>query len=360
MKKRAFCVSMAAVMAVSMFSLTGCGESSTDSAELAADGKYEGEELNCFLWPEYIPDSVISEFEDQYGCKVNVSTFSSNEEMLSKFQNSADGTYDILMPSDYMVEYMIEQGMLAELDKDILTNFDNISEQYLGQFFDEDNTYSVPFAPGEIIIAYLKDEVDEITSFDDLFDSKFASSIVVLDDAKIVIGMVNQSLGFSLNESDPDKLAQTNERLQAFKDNVYALKFEASQEMLLSGECTVGYIFNGSAALAQMEDDNIAVCFPETGSYKWIDNMCIPANSEKQELANEFINFILNAEVDAEIRAEIPSSDPNGAGWELVDDSIKDTALTIPAESWNNSEYAANLDDETSQTYTDMYAEFTK
>lgn len=357
MKKRLISIILCVVLGVSM---AGCGSKSS-ADEKKETSKYAGEELNIFLWPEYIPDSVIADFEDTYGVTVNVSTYSSNEEMLSKLQNSASGTYDIVNPSDYMVEYMIENNLLAELNRSILTNYDNLDEQYLGQFYDTENKYSIPFAPGEIILTYDKNAVsDEITCLDDIFDEKYASSIVVLDDPKIVIGMVNKSLGFSLNETDEGNLAKTKERLLGFKDNVYSLKFEATQDMLLSGECAIGYIFNGNTALAQMESDDIVAVFPEEGSYIWIDNLCIPADCTKQDLANEFINFILDAEVDAKIREEIPSTDPNKAGWELVSDEIKDTALTIPEESWNKSEYAANLDEETNQTYTNMYAEFTK
>lgn len=359
MKKRLLSILLVICFCVTMLSFTGCGKKSANN--LAADGKYKGQELNVFLWPEYIPDSVISDFESKYGCKVNVSTYSSNEEMLSKFQNSAEGTYDIVDPSDYMVEHMIKKGMLAKLDRNVITNFSNLDEQYLGQFYDKNNEYSVPFAPGEIAIGYDKSAVKgEVTGFDTLFDPSYKSSIIVLDDPKIVIGMVNQSLGYSLNETDKKKLEKTNEKLQKFKSNVYSLKFEGTQEMLLSGECSLGYIFNGNIALAQMESDNIGVCFPKTGSYKWIDNLCIPANSKKQELANEFINYILDADVDCKIRTEIPSTSPNKAGWDKVDDKLRNTALSIPEESWKNSEYAANLDEATNKIYNNMYAEFTK
>ncbi len=361
MKKRIFALGLSAV---TVMALAGCGGgSSSETAELAADGKYEGEELNVFLWPEYIPDDVIEDFENLYGVTVNVSTFSSNEEMLSKFQNSADGTYDILNPSDYMVEYMAGEGLLAELDKSALTNYENLSEQYLGQDFDKDNTYSVPFAPGVFAVGYDKTVYpDGISSLSDLFDEKYAGSVFVPDDTKILIGMVNKSLGFSLNESDESNLEKTKEKLMSFKENVYALKFEGTQDLLISGECPLGYTFNGSIAMAQAENSDIEVYFPtEEGTYRWIDNLCIPANSEKQELATEFINYILDAEVDCKIRTEVCSTSPNEAGWALVDESISGLdSLNIPEECWDNSEYAANLDDATNKIYNDMYAEFTK
>lgn len=359
MKKKLLAIGLCLSMTAAM---TGCGGSDSGGGELAAGGAYKGQELNLFLWPEYIPDDVIGDFEKQYGVTVNVSTFSSNEEMLSKFQNSADGTYDILNPSDYMVEYMIGEGLLAELDKEKLTNYGNLDEQYLGQFFDVDNTYSVPFAPGEFIVGYDSSVYpDGISSLSDLLDSKYENSIVVPDDTKILIGLINKSLGYSLNESDPANLEKTREALMNFKSNIYTLKFEGTQEVLVSGESPMVYTFNGSVAGACMETDGqVKAFFPEEGSYKWIDTLCIPANSEKQDLANEFINYILDAEVDCQIRTEIPSTSPNKAGWELVDDTMKESALTIDATSWNNSEYAMNLDDDINSLYNDMYAEFTK
>ena len=364
MKKR--WLSFIMVMVMICLSFAGCGsKKSSKKKEVTSttkiSKKFKGQELNVFLWPEYIPDSVIKEFEEAYGVTVNVSTYSSNEEMLSKFQNSAAGTYDIVDPSDYMVEYMAQKGMLAKLNKKILTNYKNLNDQYLGQFFDKNNDYSVPFAPGIITIAYDSNAVDKkITKLSELFDSKYKSSLVVLDDPKIVVGMVNKSLGYSLNETNKKNLQNTKEKLMQLKKNIYSLKFEGTQEMLLSGECSIGYIFNGNAAMAQMENEDIKAVFPEEGSYKWIDNLAIPKNSKKQELANTFINYILDAKVDQRIREEIPSTDPNKAGWELASEDLKKTALNIPKSAWNKSEYAKNLDEDTNKLYNNMYALFTK
>lgn len=120
-------------------SLTGCGSSSK---------KAENGELNLFIWTEYVPDSVISDFEKEYGIKVNVSTFSSNEDMLAKVKSEDEGTYDIVQPSDYMVESMIKQEMLEKLDQKALTNLSNIGDQYLDPSYDPGNVYSIPYQGG--------------------------------------------------------------------------------------------------------------------------------------------------------------------------------------------------------------------
>lgn len=118
-------------------------------------------------------------------------------------------------------------------------------------------------------------------------------------------------------------------------------------------------MFNGNVAMAQMENDSIVPVWPTEGGYIWIDNMCVPFG-KKQDLANTFINYVLDAKVDAKIRAEIPSTDPNKAGWALVSDKLKKTALVIPKDSWDKGEYAASLDDATTEIYSEMWTEFTK
>ncbi|MGI6057231.1 MAG: polyamine ABC transporter substrate-binding protein [Bilifractor sp.] len=353
--------------AVAVSGLTGCGGSTASSSGASVsgssgDGSYAGQTLSVYTWPEYIPDSVLSDFEDKYGVKVNLTTFDSNEEMLSKVQASADGTYDIVMPSDYMVKDMIDEGMLAELDMKALTNFKNLDEQYLDQEYDPGNKYSVPFSPGMGIPCYNKAELGDgaITKLSDLFDSKYENGIVILDEVKEIIGMTNKSLGYSLNETDPDKLANTEKMLEELKKNVYTMTIEATQEYLLSGEVSVGYMYNGNVAMGQLENEDIVAVWPEEGSYKWVDNICILKSSKKQELANLFINYILDADVDVKIRTEIPSADPNAAGWAKMDDKYKKTALVIPQDCWDKSEFAATLDDETNELYTRMWTEFTQ
>ena len=142
-------------------SLTGCGSSSK---------KAENGELNMFIWTEYVPDSVISDFEKEYGIKVNVSTFSSNEDMLAKVKSEDEGTYDIVQPSDYMVESMIKQEMLEKLDQKALTNLSNIGDQYLDPSYDPGNVYSVPYQGGVAAIGVNTDKVKtDIKGYKDLF-----------------------------------------------------------------------------------------------------------------------------------------------------------------------------------------------
>ncbi|MPM95944.1 Spermidine-binding periplasmic protein SpuE [bioreactor metagenome] len=145
------------------------------------------------------------------------------------------------------------------------------------------------------------------------------------------------------------------------KDNIYSMSIAGPEGPLVSGDVPAAYIYNGSIALAMMDNEDIVPVWPEEGSYIWIDNMCITADSTKKDLANAFINYILDAEVDAKMRNEMPCTDPNKAGWELVDESIRDIeALNIPDEQIKKGQYPITLDTDTLNIYSQMWTEFTK
>ena len=210
MKRKLFILFMAAVMAVGL--MTGCGSGSSGSSA-------ENGELNVFVWTEYVPDSVIEKFEKETGIKVNVSTYSSNEDMLAKVKSESEGTYDIVQPSDYMVEQMASQGMLEKLKTDELKNLSNIGESYLNPSYDPGNKYSVPYQGGVAGIAVNTSKVKkDITSYDDLFDSSLKNSIVALDDYRAVIGMTARSMGYSMNETDPAVLSKIQDKLLTLKN----------------------------------------------------------------------------------------------------------------------------------------------
>ena len=255
-KKRILAVVLSVMLVVSMFTFTGCGKSGENGT------------LNLFIWTEYVPESVIKDFEKEYGIKVNVTTFSSNEDMLAKVKSESAGTYDIVQPSDYMVEQMIAQDMLAKLDKDKLTNLDNIGEAYLNPSYDPGNVYSVPYQGGVAAIAVNTSMIDmEIDSYDDLFDPALKGKLVVLDDFRAVIGMTARSMGYSMNETDTDKLSEIQEKLLTLKDNVAKYDSDSPKSVLISEDCAAGMIWSAEIALAMEENEDIEIVFPKEGPY---------------------------------------------------------------------------------------------
>ena len=359
MKKRTKAMLAAGLAAVMTLGIAGCGGINTSgngSTEAAASGSSSstasggsGDELNIFIWTEYVPDSVIQKFEDETGIKVNVTTFSSNEDMLAKVKAEAEGTYDIVQPSDYMVKQMISQDMLEELDKDKLTNLGNIGKQYMNPSYDPGNKYSVPYQGGVAAIAVNTSRVDmDITSYDDLFDPSLKNSIVALDDYRAVIGMTERSMGLSMNETDPDKLSQVQDKLMTLKDNIKVYDSDSPKSALISGDCTVGYCWSAEIALAMEENPDIKIVFPSEGAYVFMDNWAIPKGSKHKEAAEEFINYILDSETSQAISAEYPYLNPNTAAVEAMGSDYTDNEAKNPPENVINAgEYVDNLDNDT-------------
>ena len=346
MKKKMLSFIVITAMLVTM--LAGCGSKSSAG---------KNGELNIFIWTEYVPDSVIEKFEKETGIKVNVSTYSSNEDMLAKVKSESEGTYDIVQPSDYMVEQMASQGMLEELKTDELKNLSNIGESYLNPSYDPGNKYSVPYQGGVAGIAVNTSKVKkDITSYDDLFDSSLKNSIVALDDYRAVIGMTARSMGYSMNETDPAVLSKIQDKLLTLKNNVKLYDSDSPKSALISGDCTVGYVWSAEIALAMEENPDIKVVYPTEGAYLFMDNWAIPKGAKNYDNAMKFIDFMLDAENAQMVLEEFPYLSPNTKAVEAMgEDYSKNEAKNPPAEVIKKGEYVKNLDADTLKIYDEMW-----
>ena len=346
MKKKMLSFIVITAMLVTM--LAGCGSKSSAG---------KNGELNIFIWTEYVPDSVIEKFEEETGVKVNVSTYSSNEDMLAKVKSESEGTYDIVQPSDYMVEQMASQGMLEELKTDNLKNLSNIGESYLNPSYDPGNKYSVPYQGGVAGIAVNTSKVKKnIISYDDLFDSSLKNSIVALDDYRAVIGMTARSMGYSMNETDPAVLSKIQDKLLTLKDNVKLYDSDSPKSALISGDCTVGYVWSAEIALAMEENPDIKVVYPTEGAYLFMDNWAIPKGAKNYDNAMKFIDFMLDAENAQMVLGEFPYLSPNTKAVEAMgEDYSQNEAKNPPAEVIKKGEYVKNLDADTLKIYDEMW-----
>ena len=346
MKKKMLSLIVITAMLVTM--LAGCGSKSSEG---------KNGELNIFIWTEYVPDSVIEKFEKETGIKVNVSTYSSNEDMLAKVKSESEGTYDIVQPSDYMVEQMASQGMLEELKTDELKNLSNIGESYLNPSYDPGNKYSVPYQGGVAGIAVNTSKVKkDITSYDDLFDSSLKNSIVALDDYRAVIGMTARSMGYSMNETDPAVLSKIQDKLLTLKNNVKLYDSDSPKSALISGDCTVGYVWSAEIALAMEENPDIKVVYPTEGAYLFMDNWAIPKGAKNYDNAVKFIDFMLDAENAQMVLEEFPYLSPNTKAVEAMgEDYSKNEAKNPTAEVIKKGEYVKNLDADTLKIYDEMW-----
>ncbi len=350
-RKRIVCVALSLMLVLSLAGFTGCGKKSASNGE-----------LNIFTWTEYVPESVIEDFEKEYGIKVNWTTFSSNEDMLAKVKTESAGTYDIVQPSDYMVEQMISQDMLMELDKDVITNIENIDSAYINPSYDPGNKYSVPYQGGVAAIAVNTDKVSkEITSYDDLFSEDLKGNIVALDDYRAVIGMTARSMGYSMNETDTDKLAKIEEKLLKLKDNVKVYDSDSPKNSLISGDCTVGYCWAAEIALAQEENPAIKIVFPKEGPYVFMDNWAVLKTAKNSENAMKFINYMLDSETSQKVSEEFPYLNPNAKAVDALGDEYKSNeAKNPPADVIASGEYVSNLDTDTLAIYDAMWTKLKK
>lgn len=301
-------------------------------------------ELNVFNWSEYLPQSVIDKFEENYNIKVNYSTFSSNEEMLAKLM-AGGSNYDLVVASDYMVDILTKQKLIDEINKQNIPNFKNVGEEFTNLEFDKGNKYSVPYMWGDACIVYDESKIkDNIEGYKDLWNPKFKNSIVVLDDERAIIGMTLKKNGYSINSTDKTILDKAGSDLKALQPNIKAYDSDSPKTLLINGEAQIGYVWGAEAYLAKKENPNLKVVIPKEGLFLQQDNFVIPKNAKQKKAAEEFINFILSPEISAEISKAFPYANPNVEAHKLMSKSVlEDIAVYPPKESVKNGEHLKDI-----------------
>jgi len=269
-----------------------------------------GGELNVFIWSNYLPDNVIADFESRYQAKINIELYDSNEALLAKIK-SGGANYDIIVPSDYMVTVLREQGLLQELDRNTLTNFSNLDPHFVGLPFDSTNQYAIPYMWGTTGIAYRKDKVDSpIDSWAALWDPRYKDRIAMLDDVRETFGAALKFMGDSENSTDQQEIRAAASLLAEQKPLVKAYDSGGFDQMLLSGDAWIAQAYSGQIAKAIAENPSIAYVIPKEGCTIFVDNLCIPSNAPHRDLALEFINYVLEAKSAGDIA--------NGTGYSSV------------------------------------------
>lgn len=260
------------------------------------------QQLNVFTWSGYVSDEIRTGFEEEFGVKVVVDTYGTNEDLLAKISVGASG-YDIIMPSDYMVSIMIKSNLLAEFDRKNMPNYRNISPNYLHKYFDPDNRFSVPYTFGTAGIAYDSSIVTPPPdSWTILWDKKYKNQFSILDDPRETPGLALKMLGYSLNTNVPAELEQAKEKLIEQKPLVKQYKSEA-EELLIAGDVIMAHCWSGDAFRAADKRQSIRYIIPKEGSSQFIDNVCIPKSAPNKDLAEKFINYLLRPEINAKISA---------------------------------------------------------
>ena len=279
-------------------------------------------ELNLYAFSEYVPEELIANFEKETGVKVNHKTYATNEEMLDGLAGKP-AAYDLIIPSDYAVEILIDQKALLPLDLSTMPNYDNLDPSFLSPYFDpggvtssrpgdKNEKFSMPYLWGTTGILYDPTKVSTIiTSWEDLWRPELAGHIVVLDDSREMMGAALLTLGYGKNETNQARLDEARNKLKELSPGVIAFDAETPENYLLSGEAWVGVVYNGNAALAERVKPDLVYVLPSEGAGFWIDNMAIPADAPDPDAALAFINFVLKPENGALLVRDYPYYTPN-------------------------------------------------
>ena len=318
--------------------------------------------LTIFNWGEYIDPELIKKFEQETGISVIYETFDSNEALLTKVQ-SGSTPYDIIIPSDYMINKMRKLNLIKKLDHSKLEGLDNIDPQFLDKVFDPGNEYSIPYFWGTLGILYNKTKVPEDLKFDkwnDLWDSRLQNNILAIDGAREMLGLALQSEGRSVNEKNEVSLNLAEKKLELLHPNIKAINSDEKKMLMINNEAWVSVVFSGDAKSIMEENENMVYALPKEGTNLWFDNIVIPKTSKNEEAAYKFINFMLKPENAAKNSEFIGYATPNAKAKELLsEETTSDEQFYPDLESFGDrAEVYEDLDPKMIQFYNDLFLKF--
>lgn len=314
-----------------------------------------------YNWGEYLDPETISLFEEETGINVVYEEFETNEIMYPKVQSGAIA-YDVVCPSDYMIQRMIENDLLAEINFDNIPNIKNIGSTYLktSQQFDPENKYSVPYCWGTVGILYNKTMVEEpIDSWSVLWDEKYKDNILMQDSVRDAFAVALKLSGHSLNSTDLDELTAARDLLIEQKPLVQAYVIDQVRDKMIGNEAAIGVIYSGEAIYTQKENENLEYVVPKEGSNVWIDSWVIPKNAKHKDNAETFINFLCRPDIAKMNFNYITYSTPNEAARALIEDeSLRNNMIAFPdSEILERCETFSYLGDEANDIYNELWRE---
>ena len=328
--------------------LSGC--SSTASS---------AEEVIVYNWGEYIDPEVLTMFEEETGIHVVYDEYETNKIMYPKVISGAQA-YDVLCPSDYMIEKLASKGMLRKLNMENIPNAKNIGEQYWknSEQFDPGNQYGVPYCWGTVGILYNKSMVKEpVKSWSILWDEKYADSILMQDSVRDAYMVGEMLLGYDINTVDESELSKVTDLLIEQKPLVQAYVVDQVRDKMIGNEAALGVIYSGEAIYTQRENPDLEYVIPEEGTNIWIDSWVIPKNAPHPENAEKFIDFLCRPEIALMNFEYITYSTPNTAARELIEDEdIRNSEIAFPDLSqYSNLQTYRSIGDEGDELYNEYW-----
>lgn len=357
---------LALVLAVMAFPFTAFADVDVDDGYDYERFKGQKISINVYNWGEYISDgseedtmNVNKEFEKLTGIHVNYTTFASNEELYAKLK-SGGSSYDIIIPSDYMISRMAEEGMLEELDFANIPNFSYIDEDFVKPMYDPENKFSVPYTWGIVGIIYNKTRVDpddDLASWDILWNPKYALDILMFSNSRDAMGISLKRLGYSFNTTDEKQLREAADELKKQKELVQAYVMDEIFDKMGGGEAALAPYYAGDAVTMMAENPDLGFVVPKEGTNRFVDAICIPKGAKNKEAAEMYINFLCETEVALANCEYIGYSTPHTGAFEELDEEMRESVSYPSAEILANTEYFVNLPAATNKLVDSLWTE---
>lgn len=321
---------LVAIFLILVIVASGCGKKKT--------------ELNVYNWGDYIDESVLKEFEKKYDIKVNYDTFTTNEDMYVKVK-AGGSSYDVLVPSDYMIKRMIDEDMLSKLDFSNIPNYQYIDTRFRDLGYDPQNEYSVPYMWGTVGILYNKKLVSEKPdSWKILWDKKYAKQILMLDSQRDSIGITLKMLGYSLNSKNTAELEAAKKALIEQKPLVLAYVVDEVKDKMIAEEAALAVVWSGDAVYCMRENPDLDYIIPKEGSNLWFDAMVVPKDAPHKKEAELFINFMCETNTAFKNADYIGYSSPHTEAVKQLPEEVTQNRSAYPlAEDLADSEVFVDL-----------------
>ena len=324
-------LALLSVAALTLGALSGCGGTQSGTAD--DPGAADKGVVNVYNWGVYIDESVLEDFTAETGIKVVYDTFESNEAMYGVLKNEG-ASYDVGIPSDYMISRMIEEDMLEPLNFDNIPNFEDVDPALKNPDYDPENLYSVPYMWGLLGIIYNTSMVEETpTSWDIMFDENYSGQILMFNNSRDAIGIALKQLGYSYNTTDENQIKEAVDLLIQQKPLVQSYVMDDIFEKMQSGSAAIGAYYYGDFLTMQEVNPDLAFCLPEEGTNLYVDAMCIPKNAENKENAEIFINYMCSTQAGLKNCEEIWYSSPLLSVREELDPEVSGDPYAYPDES---------------------------
>lgn len=330
--------------------------------------KDAGISINVYNWGEYISTgadegtlNVNEEFTRLTGIKVNYTNYSTNEELYAKLKGGG-ASYDIIIPSDYMISKMISENMVQELNFDNIPNFSYIMDNFRNMAYDPENAYSVPYTWGTVGIIYDETVIDldpEEIDWDILWDETYLDQILMFDNPRDAFMIAESLMGYSINTENPDELKACAEKLKEQKSVVQAYVMDEIFDKMGAGDALIAPYYAGDALTIMAENDSLNFVVPASGTNLFVDAMCIPVGAKQKEAAEMYINFMCEPDIAFANIDYICYSTPHSAAFEMLGEEVQNDPVSYPDQDFiaERTTVFVNLSNEANQIMQDLWTE---